>query len=189
MQGIFCTAVDTKPSNKSHINCLYEQLIATAVTLANRKKNTIQKNLFALWGVCVYPRVCMCVWLSVAVVSARRGNLLYKRRADVSYVYPCSHGTKEPCIPNHSNPGPRLSWFSDINNFLFHFPWVFFSLLHSSCLAGNREALCEQILIFDQRYHNTWDSVTGHERLFPVLHHHKSLGCQGHIWFHSRKLV
>lgn len=66
--------------------------------------------------------VCMCVRLSVEVVSARRGNLLYKRRADVSYVYPWSHGAKEPCIPNHSNPGPRLSWFSDINNFLFHFP-------------------------------------------------------------------
>lgn len=60
--------------------------------------------------------------VSVEVVSARRENLLYKRRADVSYVYPRSHSTKEPCIPNHSNPRPSLSWFSDINNFLFHFP-------------------------------------------------------------------
>lgn len=85
------------------------------------------KNLFTPWAV----YVCVCVWLSVEVVSARRGNLLYKRKADVSYVYPWSHGAKEPCIPNHSNPGPRLSWFSDINNFLFHFPH-FFPLSFSS---------------------------------------------------------
>lgn len=159
-QWIFWTLVDAKPSNKSHINCLYEQLIATAVALANRKKThtykNYSKNLFTLWGVCVCVCVCMCVRLSVEIVSARRGNLLYKRRADVSYVYPWSHGAKEPCIPNHSNPRPRLSWFSDINNFLFHFPHFFFLslspplLLLSSCLAESRGALCEQTSIFDQ---------------------------------------
>lgn len=122
--------------------CIYgkcEKVITTTVMLANRIKNTIQ-NPSLPSGVCVFVHVCtwavrkglygtVCgVWesqctLSVKVVSARRGNLLYKQRADVSYVYPCSHSTKEPCIPSHPNPGPRLSWFSDINNFLFHFPY------------------------------------------------------------------
>lgn len=60
MQGIFCTAVDTKPSNKSHINCLYEQLIATAVTLANRKKKHYSKKPFCPVG-CVCVSACMHV--------------------------------------------------------------------------------------------------------------------------------
>lgn len=95
----------------------------------------LERVWIVLCVVCV--RVCesQCSE-SVEVVSARRGNLLYKRRADVSYVYPRSHSTKEPYIPSHSNPGPSLSWFSDINNVLFHFPFFFF--FFSPCPAQLR---------------------------------------------------
>ena len=129
----------------------------------NKKYNS--KPLFALWCVCMYAcvrellervwivlRVCdsQCS-VNVEVVSARRGNLLYKRRADVSYVYPRSHSTKEPCIPSHSNPRPGLSWFSDINYFLFHFPYFFlsfFSSPHVLLSREQREALCGTDLDF-----------------------------------------
>lgn len=167
--------------------CVCEQVRATAVMPANRKEKYYSNSLLPSGKcVCVYMRylkgselysVWVCVRarlyhgaVSVEVVSARRGNLLYKRRADVSYVYPRSHSTKEPCIPNHFNPRPSLSWFSDINNFLFHFPpyippLLFFSARHSQqCeqrkVLGNRFwfliILCERepVLKKDAMAHN-----------------------------------
>lgn len=126
----------------------------------------VHEVLKRVWNV-LSVSVCARVYhraVSVEVVSARRGNLLYKRRADVSYVYPRSHSTKEPCIPNHFNPRPSLSWFSDINNFLFHFasyipPLLFFSARRSQ--RWTEEGFAEQILISD---HFVWEGASADER-------------------------
>lgn len=134
-----------------------EMLLKTPICpLVFVRTRTTWKSL-VLYCTCVGMCVCLCVQYSqtVEVESARRGNLLYMQRADVSCVYPCSHSTKESCIQSHSYPRPSLSWFSDISNVLFPFsPFLFPSFQFfplASCSTENRqEHFVEQILILDQ---------------------------------------
>lgn len=163
MELIFFLAADTNKSVKEKLCTHVNKEAASTVILATKNIEMLLKTpicplvfvrMQTTWKslvlYCTCVRVCLHVQYSqtVEVESARRGNLLYMQRADVSCVYPCSHRTKEPCIQSHSYPRPSLSWFSDISNVLFpFFPrfsfllFIFFFHLYPAQLRTDRSTL------------------------------------------------